>query len=160
MRVPQWLRAELETLGSQVLGGDITRDDAARLIADQILSRDPGLARQILANFGGKQLREWVKSQLNDYYAAGEGGGEPGDQLELFVGLPRLLETSPGRFAHISSMTGPDWDSALRQAEVKAGNAGDYAKSIRRAYEQVRPLLSDDDSLTTADVADRLTGSD
>ncbi len=159
MRIPQWLRAEMEALGGQVLDGSITRDDAAGMIADQILSRDPKLARQILASFGGKQLREWVKAQLHDYYASGDASGEAGGQLELFAALPRLLETSPGRFAHISSMTGPDWDAALRQAEVKSNNAGEYVGKLRVAYKQVRPLLTDDDSLTTADVAGRLTGT-
>jgi hypothetical protein len=156
MRIPAWLRSELETLGRQVLGGDLGRDEAAGLITDQIFGHD-GLAREVISEFSRKQLRKWLKSQLRGYYAAKELEGETGDrQLELFPHLPRLLETSPGRFAHISAMTGPDWDSALRQAEVKADNAGNYAKAILRAYEQVRPLL-DDESLTTADVAGRLT---
>lgn len=158
MRIPSWLRTELDTLGRQVLGGDISRDEAAGLLSDLIADRDEKLAHEVLKVFSRRQLRDWVKSQLRGYYAAEENEAETGArQLELFPALPRLLETSPGRFAHINSMTGADWDAAMRQADVKADNAGSYAKAIRRAYEEVRPLL-DDDSLTTADVAPRLAG--
>ena len=160
MRTPAWFRTELETLGRQVLLGDIDRGDAAGLLADQIASRDDDLAHQVLASFGRNQVREWLKSQLRDYYAAQEQEAEMGErQGELFPYLPRLLETSPGRFSHINSMTGPDWDAALRQAEVKADNAGAYAKGIRKAYEQVRPLLDDDGKRTTLQVAPQVAGT-
>lgn len=158
MRIPTWLATELDTLGRQVLGGDISRDEAAELIADQIAARDENLAHRVIGGFARREIRSWVKSQLRGYYAAQDGEDETGGrQLELFPALPRLLETSPGRFAHINAMTGADWDAALRQAEVKADNAGAYAKGIRRAYEQVRPLL-DDGPLTTEQVAPQLAG--
>jgi hypothetical protein len=159
MRTPIWLRSELETLGRQVLGGDISRNDAADLLANAITSRDGDLAHQVLASYGRKEIRDWVKSQLRDYYAADEQAADTGDrQLELFPHLPRLLETSPGRFSHINSMTGPDWDAALRQAEVKADNAGAYAKGIRKAYDEVRHLLDDEGKRTTLAVAPQLAG--
>jgi hypothetical protein len=160
MRLPAWLRGEIDAAGIRVADGHEGHDDAITGITDQVFSRDPGLARSIVRDFIGKWLRGWAKGQLRAYYKAeaGQAGGTPGEQLELFTSLPRVLETSPGRFAHVNSMTGPDWDAALRQAEVKASNAEKHAKSIRLAHEQVRPLLDDDGALTTADVTRKIAG--
>jgi len=159
MRNPPWLDSELESAAARIVAGDTDRETAIDAITGQIISRDAALVRSFVREGAGKKVRERIKARLITYYAAGGNAGtEPGDQLELFAALPRLLETSPGRFAHISTMTGPDWDAALRQAEVKADNSGQYAKAVRRAHDQVRPLLADDDSLTTADITDKLGG--
>lgn len=159
MRTPAWFRTELETLGRQVLNGDTERDEAVELITDQVFERDENLVHDVIEDFGRKELRKWVKSQLRGFYAEDVHEEETGErQPELFPWLPRLLEVSPGRFTHIHAMTGADWDAALRQAEVKADNASGFAKAVRRAYEQVRPLLAED-ALTTSDVAGLLAAS-
>lgn len=154
MRIPNWLQTELDSLGRKVLSGETSRDDAVALLTDEIFERDEVLVHDVTEDFSRKRLRDWVKSQLRTYYAEDVEENGP-QQAELFPWLPRLLETSPGRFAHVNAMTGTDWDSALRQAEVKADNAASYAKAIKRAYDLVRPLLTED-KLTTADIADRL----
>ncbi|HLK74034.1 MAG TPA: hypothetical protein VKU77_10355 [Streptosporangiaceae bacterium] len=156
MKIPAWLTAELDTAVSRIIEGDADRDERIGAITDKIISREAGLVRSFVRSCTGKLLRERIKGRLISYYASSSTGSEPGDQLELFAALPRILETSPGRFAHISTMTGPDWDAALRQAEVKADNSGTYAKELRRAHDIVRPLLGDDGALTTADVAEKI----
>ena len=155
MRIPVWLRTELESVGKQVLSGETERKDAAGLLAGEILERDAPLLNQIAAGWARAQLRGWIKSHGRAWQLA----DGPGDdtQLELFTWLPPFLETSPGRFARVDTMTGEDWDAALRQAEVKAGNAQNYAGAVRRAHDRVRPLLTDD-TMTTADVAEQLGG--
>jgi hypothetical protein len=148
MKLPSRLQAELDQIGRQVLSGETARSDAAGILADRIAG-DETFVHLIAADFARKQLRQWVSTQLRD------SGAGPGGQLELFPWLPRFLETSPGRFSHVLVMDGEDWDAALRQAEVKADNAQNYAKGVKRAHDQVRPLLTDD-TMTTADVADQL----
>jgi len=153
MRIPAWLRAEEETLGRQVLNGDLEREEAAELLHDAIFDRDEPLNHDVVRGFTRKRMTKWVNSQVGGFYADDEQEEETGNrQMELFSWLPRVLETSPGRFAHINSMTKRDWDAAKRQAEVKEGNASNYAKAIRRAYDQVVPLLTEE-WMTTADIA-------
>ena len=158
MKLPNWLDAELDRAAVRIVSGDADREGIIEEITGQVIARDALLTHGYARRGVAKEIRERIKAQLVTFYRPGDSGGEPGGQLELFAALPRVLETSPGRFAHISAMTGPDWDAALRQAEVKADNSGHYAKAIRRAHEQVRPLLRDDDSLTTADIAGKLAG--
>ncbi len=156
MRIPAWLRTEEETLGKQVLNGDLEREEAAELLHDAIFDRDENLNHDVVRGFTRKRMTRWVNSQVGGFYAEDEREEETGGrQMELFAWLPRVLEISPNRFAHINSMTKPDWDAAKRQAEVKEGNASNYAKAIRRAYEQVVPLLTDE-WMTTADVAEQI----
>jgi hypothetical protein len=155
-RIPAWLRTEEEALGRLVLNGDLEREEAAELLHDAIFDRDENLNHNVVRDFGRKRMKKWIDSKVNDFYTEDESEEETGGrQGELFSWLPRTLETSPGRFAHINSMTKRDWDAAKRQAEVKEGNASTFAKAIRRAYDQVVPLLTDD-FMTTADVAGQI----
>lgn len=156
MKLPGWLHAELDLIGHQVLDGETKRADAAAILADAIFERDRSLARTVTAEFVRKQLRGWIRSHGGTFIPTSD-DDEGGAQFELFTWLPAILETSPGRFARVGTMTGEDWDAALRQAEVKAGNAASHADGIRRAYDRVRPLLTED-AMTTADVAGQLGG--
>ena len=156
VRIPAWMRTEEETLGKQVLNGDLEREEAAELLHDAIFDRDEYLNHDVVRGFTRKRMTKWINSQVGGFYTEGEREEETGyRQPELFEWLPRVLEISPNRFAHINSMTKNDWDAARRQAEVKERNASNYAKAIRRAYEQVVPLLTDD-YMTTADVAGQI----
>lgn len=156
MRIPAWLRTEEETLGKQVLNGDLEREEAAELLHDAIFDRDDNLNHDVVRGFTRKRMTKWINSQVGIFYTEAEREEETGyHQPELIPWLPRVLEISPNRFAHINSMTKHDWDAAKRQAEVKEGNASNYAKAIRRAYEQVVPLLTDE-FMTTSDVAGQL----
>ncbi len=154
MKLPAWLENELEEVGRKVLSGETAHKAAAGILADQIAG-DERFTHAVAAAFARTQLRGWIRSHGHGWQLA-DGTGDPGAQLELFTWLPPFLETSPGRFARVDTMTGEDWDAALRQAEVKAGNAQNYAQVIRRAHDRVRPLLTDD-TMTTADVAGQLT---
>lgn len=151
MKLPRWLQDELAQIGRKVLSGETARNDAAGILADQITENDT-LARAVAADFARKQLRGWIRSHGHSIYLT---TSEDDTQLELFTYLPPFLETSPGRFARVDTMTAADWDAAVKQSEVKADNAANYAKAIRRAYDQVRPLLIDE-AMTTADVAAQL----
>lgn len=154
MHYPPWLRTEIETIGKQMLNGDVERGEAAELLTDTISERDTAYVQDILREFSRKRLSRWLRQQQGRFRDADRMEFETGfRQEELFEWLPRTLETSPGRFAHITSMNGHEWDMALRQAEVKAGNASRYYQDIKRAYDAVRPLLTSDD-LTTADVTE------
>lgn len=153
MKLPSWLESELDLIGRKVLSGETARSDAAGILADEI-AEDETFVHAVAADFARRRLRQWVSAAQRGSDAGNPGSG-PGQQLELFPWLPPFLETSPGRFAHVDTMTGEDWDAAVRQAEVKADNAGTFAKGIKRAYDQVRPLLTDG-TLTTADIADQL----
>ena len=156
MRIPAWLRAEEETLGRQVLNGDLEREEAAELLHDAVFDRDDPLNHDVVRGFTRKRMAKWINSQVGGFYAEAELEEETGfHQAKLFGWLPRVLEISPNRFAHINSMTRHDWDAAKRQAEVKEGNASNFAKAIRRAYELVVPLLTDD-QMTTAEVAGQI----
>ena len=153
MRLPPWLESELEEVGRKVLTGETPRKDAAGILADQIAENEP-FVHAVAADFARTQLRGWIRSHGRAWQFA---DGADDTQLELFTWLPPFLETSPGRFARVDTMTGEDWDAALRQAEVKADNAQRYAKGVKRAHDRVRPLLTDD-TMTTADVAEQLGG--
>jgi hypothetical protein len=152
MYFPAWLRSEIETIGKQLLNGDVERGEAAELLSDTISERDAKLVQDIIREFSRKRLTRWVNQQQGRGRKAALVELNTGHrQEELFDWLPRTLETSPGRFAHLTSMTGREWDMALRQAEVKAGNSSRYYQDIKRAYDAVRPLLTSD-GMTTADV--------
>lgn len=156
MHFPAWLRSEIETLGKQLLNGDVERGEAAELLSDAISERDAALSQDIIREFSRKRLSRWIRQQQGRTRETARLELETGcHQEELFDWLPRTLETSPGRFAHITSMTGHEWDMALRQAEVKAGNASRYYQEIKRAYDAVRPLLVAD-GMTTSDVIEDL----
>lgn len=148
MRTPTWLREQIADEGSLLTPGQPHPGPVAKL-TNAVMERDDVLVRALVEQFVTRTLDRW----LSDHTAPLD---EDDEQPSLFLGLPRKLETSPGRFADLEVMTGPDWDAALRQAEVKASNAGGHLDLIRRAYDQVRPLLTVD-TLTTAEVADRLS---
>jgi len=156
VRIPAWLREEEETLGKQVLNGDLEREEAAELLHDLIFERDDNVVHGTVRDLSRKRMKKWIDSQVSGFYAEAEQEERTGErQPELFPYLPRVLETSPGRFAALASMTKRDWDAAKRQAEVKEGNASSFAKAVRRAYDHVVPLLTDDWT-TTADVVGQL----
>lgn len=153
MRIPAWLKTEEETLGKQVLNGDLEREEAAELLHDSIFDRDESVVHGTVRDFSRKRMKRWIDLQVGCPVSGDSDTGEY--QSELFPYLPRVLETSPNRFAAIGSMTKRDWDAARRQAEVKEGNASNFAKAVRRAYEQVVPLLTNDWT-TTDDVVGRI----
>lgn len=140
-----WLRDQVATEGGRVRAGDTDEATAAADITAQAFLRD-GAAMEIVTIAIAKQIRSW----LAKHNRAGTG------QMLLFDDLPPQLEIAPGRFVAQPSMTGPDWDAALKQAETKESNAAGFAAEVRAAYKAVRHLLSDDSSVKTADVQDRL----
>lgn len=147
MRTPTWLREQIATAGTDLRPGQSQVATVAKL-TDAALTRDPTLVRALVEQFIARKLGQW----LGDHAAPLD---EDDDQPSLFPDLPRRLETSPGRFADLGVMTGLDWDAALRQAETKASNASGFAEAVRRAYDRVRPLLTEA-TLTTAQVAGQL----
>lgn len=147
MRAPTWFKEQLALEGSRVLEREITDSDAAAAIVDQIFAKDQLFARRIVADYTTRQLRTWT----NQHQIAMISADGPSVQYELFPEIPRRLEVAPGRFADQAVMNRQDWDNALRQAETKANNASGYAGSIRKAYDRVRPLFTNDEQ-TTADV--------
>jgi hypothetical protein len=155
IRAPGWFRSELEVLGKQHLNGDIEKEEAATVLHDAIFERDEPLSHGIVRDWSFKQINKWLKVQVDAMYQQSVREDETGEyQMELFSYLPRLLELSPGRFAEVSSMTRGDWDAAKRQAEVKESNASKFAEAIRRAYNHVVPLLTDE-WMTTSDIAEQ-----
>lgn len=156
-RKPMWVREEIETLGKQVLNGDLEREEAAELLNDEIFDRDKDFLRYGIGRpWTRRELKKWINEQVRSGGTSGRQDKPDGShQPELFPYLPRVLETSPGRFAHINSMTKHDWDAAKRQAEVKESNTRNYADNVRRAYDEVIPLLTED-WMTTSDIADQI----
>lgn len=150
MRAPKWFKEELAAHGALVLERTVTDDDATVKLKNQILAKDKPFAELIVRDYVRKQLRAWTRDHVSSLYAEADAGDTAG-QLDLFPELPRRIEVGIGRFADIAVMTAPDWDAAVRQADTKAGNASGYAAALRRVYDQVRPLLTDDE-LTTAEV--------
>jgi hypothetical protein len=146
MKTPTWFRAGLADQGPLVLQGDITEEEAADRLADLIFAKNEGLVRGIVVEFARRKVEGWTSSHQPATALVRDDG-----QTDLFPGLPRKVEVSPGRFAAPAVMTGHDWDTALACAEAKEKNASGHAEKIRVVYDKVRPLLTDE-SLTTADV--------
>lgn len=149
MKTPLRFRQKIAELGGAVLDGNLSPDEARADLVGQILDEDDSrFAREIIGEFADRKLTAWVSGHQTYTGIEDEYG-----QADLFpeLKLPRRLETSPGRSTPIAAMTGHDWDTALKCAETKVGNAAGYASKIRSAYDQVRPLLTDE-SLTTSDV--------
>lgn len=144
MKVPDWVLAEFTQHSEQ--GTD--RRIVVRQVADRLVTTDAGLVRRLADSFVRAEYDRWTRRQE----AAASLLDGDGQLVMVFPDVPAHLEVAPGRFAHQSVMTGPDWDAALRQAETKASNANGFADTVRRAYDRVRPLLTED-TLTTAQVA-------
>lgn len=146
MKTPAWFRERLADRGPLVLQEDITEEEAAAAIADLILSKDQAFAKAIVCEFTRKKLETWISSHRPASPSVSTDG-----QMDLFPELPRKLEVSPGRFAAQAVMTRHDWETALKQAQTKEGNASGYRERVERAHDAIVPLLTDD-SMTTADV--------
>lgn len=156
MRVPQWFGTALEKIGKDVLAGHSDREEAEASLHEQITDSDENFADEIIRDWIRKQLRNWIKHQLRTHYR------QEGDSLVLkeegnllFDYLPPYLEGGIGRMVHQNVMTGKDWDNALAFYQNRMEQAEISYKAIKRAYDEVRPLLTDE-SLTTADVAEQI----
>jgi hypothetical protein len=146
VKTPAWFRQQIATHGGQILTDSTTEDVSAQALAADVLTKDPAFAKAIIAEYARKKLEGWTSSHRPASVSTGENG-----QTDLFPDLPRRLEVSPGRFAAQAVMTRHDWDTALKQAQTKEGNASGYRERVERAHDAIVPLLTDD-SMTTAEV--------
>lgn len=146
MKTPHWFRQQIVAEGTRVNAQETSEEDAAVHLADQILAKDAPFARGIIIEFARKRLETWTASHKPTTALAADDG-----QMDLFPELPRRLEISPGRFAAQAVMTRHDWETALKQAQTKEGNASGYRERVERAHDAIVPLLTDD-SMTTAEV--------
>jgi hypothetical protein len=152
VRVPKWFATALEKIGKDVLAGHLEREDAEASIHDQI-SGDQDFADEVLADFARRELRKWIKHQLRAHYQSDGSSVTLKDEEQLlFDFLPPHLEVGIGRLAHQSVMNGKDWDNTIAVYENRLEQAEISYRAVRRAYDEVRPLLIGE-SLTTADVA-------
>ena len=152
MRVPKWFATALEKIGKDVLAGHADRAEAEASIHDQITD-DKEFADEIIADFARKELRKWIKHQLRTHYQSDGSTVTLKDEEQLlFEFLPPHLEVGIGRLAHQAVMTGKDWDNTIAVYENRLEQAEISYRAVRRAYDEVRPLLVEE-ALTTADVA-------
>lgn len=144
MKPPQWFRTLLAAECSRVLARAITDEEAAVRLINAVL-RDSAFTQMIVAEHVRRQVKHWLAS----HRGAAADDGEDG-QLDLFPDIPRNIEVAPGRFVAQGFMTRRDWNAAVKQAETKASNAGNFAEAIKRTAEKVLPLFTDDE-MTTAE---------
>jgi len=142
----------MEKVGKDVLAGHADREEAEGSLHDQITD-DADFADEIISDFARRELRKWIKHQLRAHYQSDGSTVTLKDEDELlFDYLPPHLEVGIGRMAHQSVMTGKDWDNTIAVYENRLEQAEISYKAVRRAYDEIRPLLTDE-TLTTADVA-------
>ncbi len=152
MRYPRWFATAMEKVGKDVLAGHADREEAEGSLHDQITD-DADFADEIISDFARRELRKWIKHQLRAHYQSDGSTVTLKDEDELlFDYLPPHLEVGIGRMAHQSVMTGKDWDNTIAVYENRLEQAEISYKAVRRAYDEIRPLLTDE-TLTTADVA-------
>ena len=72
VRIPAWLREEEETLGKQVLNGDLEREEAAELLHDLIFERDDNVVHGTVRDLSRKRMKKWIDSQVSGFYAEAE----------------------------------------------------------------------------------------
>jgi hypothetical protein len=152
VRFPKWFATALEKIGKDVLAGHAERAEAEESLHDQITD-DEQFTDEIITEFARRELRKWIKHQLRTHYQSDGSTVTLKDEEQLlFDFLPPHLEIGIGRLAHQSVMTGKDWDNTVAVYENRLEQAEISYKAVRRAYDEVRPLLVEE-SLTTADVA-------
>jgi hypothetical protein len=145
VKVPAWLRREIDGQRRKITAGTTTRAEAVRDLRAQLRAKGDVVVEGILDGWLNKRLGE-----------SGRVAAVPPEQLDLFPGLdlPQQLEVSPGRFKPVAVMTRGDWAAARLQARTKANNAAGYADALDKAWQRIERLLVDDE-LTTAQVIGR-----
>lgn len=154
MRLPAPLDADLARLTAAVADRDITRQDAVTRLRDAISAHADGELRLgIFAEFAARTLEAALRARRASR------GTTPDGQSDLFPELPRRLYIRPGQLKSVILFTRHDWHTARAVLENRTSNAKKAAESdwaaFIAAYQQVVPLLTDDD-LTTADVAPQI----
>jgi hypothetical protein len=155
MKLPQSFTEELGRAGWQVVGDDITRDEAAtRLRAFALKRENRAFLADIVQGWMRLRVDSWVKSCLGNLTAE-EIAATTGTLPLPCLDLPALLETGPGRFVHQNSIVRADLRAAVVQAETKEGNASRHAARVRSLAARALPLMTDD-TITLAAIAGQL----
>lgn len=158
IRKPQWLSDKLREIAHDILNDRATIIDAAEKLAGEIDAHDGAFSLEVIT----EKCQSWIKQEMHrlvrgatkiaeDEERTGQGALMP----LPFPWLPAYLEIAPGRTVHQRAMTGPDMDHARAIWQNRRDQAEISWRAFERAYELVRPLLSDD-KLMVADVADQL----
>lgn len=66
MKVPQWLRAEIDELGRRVLSGELDREEALGVLADRVFEKDEDLARAIASGWLSGELERWLNARKRE----------------------------------------------------------------------------------------------
>jgi hypothetical protein len=147
-----WLRTQLAETGEQIVANSATTREAAEDLADKINANEPATAQAVLIHWLTGQLKVWTYKRVRDHFQEDE---IPGQATLPCPELPPHLEIGIARTAHQNVMTARDWDNALAIYRNRRDQAEVSFQAVERRYNQIRPLLIDD-TLTTADVIDRL----
>lgn len=155
MKLPREITDEIERLGRQVVAEKLGKGQAADRLAKLALRRvHRPIVNEIVRAAMASRLQKWISAYLIGLSAA-EIEALNGQMPLPYPDLPPLLEVRPGRFVRQGAATRVDLRAALVQAETKESNAAGFAAKIRRLTEAALPLMPDD-SVTLADIADRL----
>lgn len=154
MKTPIWCLEHIAELGQAVMDDQLTASEASEDLAEKIFKKDRPLASAILADWSRRKLRSWVYDKMRDNFSV-EDDRSNGQDMLPFPDLPPKLEVAPDRYVGQRSMTGHDWDMALHIWENRRDQAQISYDRFKRRYDQIRPLLDEED-LTTGDVVDKL----
>lgn len=152
VRLSTEILGKIAELGRKVIDDDGTDLDHAEDLALWLGKQHPIVVRELVADWGRKQIRGWIFRQTRENLSDPNPREE--QQSLPFPELRPHLETAPGVLKHQRVMTGPDWDAALAIYRNRRDQAEISLRQLERRYNQIRPHLKGE--LTTADVLDQV----
>lgn len=154
MKAPTAFRVQVDKIGSRVLAGETSRDDAldalVRLASGNAPELIPDLVRAVFREWAGARLGEWLKAR------SAEVTRTPSEQLllSLFGDVPMRIEIGPARFTSLMDANRDQLRAWQRQAQVKADNVTGFAERVGRLVAWLEPQLTDD-AMTAGAVLDK-----